>query len=85
MTFKLPEPEYPHFWAECGGIETQAGYTANQMHEAYKQGLEDAAKVADETVAFFDGATDIHPLNQREIDTAEGIATAIRALIKEQQ
>ena len=47
----LPEPEYPHLWVECGGTETQAGYTATQLQtygEAMRrEALEEVAVLID--------------------------------------
>lgn len=40
---------------------------------------EEDAKVAQEIVDFFKGSREMHPLHQREMETASSIAQAIRA------
>lgn len=70
---KLPEPKYPTA-TDLDGHYFDA-FTADQMKEAYKQGLEDAAKACDEQATDPDEAD-----NKPWTDCAEYLAHSIREL-----
>jgi len=78
----LPEPEYPHLWVECGGTETQAGYTATQLKEygeaMRREALEEVAMLIDRS--NLNGLQGDEQLLVYTAHLLNGIAANIRSL-----
>lgn len=76
--FRENERIHTEEWDETRYLEQKiAKALRDERTSSYKAGMERAAEIAESDVAFF-GDGKLHPLHQREKETAQYIAQAIR-------